>query len=91
MLVCSEVREFATKYPDIVVVEENGRSRNQEPLFLVRLTDPKVSPPGGHEKLKVLITFGEHAREFLPIESFFKWVGASIRKPESHELFKCTR
>ena len=67
-----EVKEFATKYPDIVVVEQTAFSRNNEPLFLLRLTDPAVSPPNGQEKLKILITFGEHAREYLPVESFFK-------------------
>jgi hypothetical protein len=70
--ICSEVREFATKYPDIIVIEEKARSRDNEPLFLLRLTDPNTSPPGGQDKLKILITFGEHAREFLPVESFFK-------------------
>ena len=36
------------------------------------MTDPKAILPDGKEKLKILITFGEHAREYLPVESFFK-------------------
>ncbi len=62
------MRAIATKYPDIITLEDGARSRNSEPLFLLRLTDSKVA----QAKVSILITFGEHAREFLPVESFFK-------------------
>jgi len=44
-------------------------------LYLVKLTDSsKATRADGSRKQSMLITFGEHAREFLPVESFFKLV-----------------
>lgn len=44
-------------------------------LYLVKLTDiSKATRADGSKKKRMLITFGEHAREFLPVESFFKLV-----------------
>ena len=64
-----DIRALAETYPGLMTLEDKARSRNNETLFLLRMTNRRVSDKG---KLKILITSGEHAREYLPVESFFK-------------------
>jgi len=72
---CREVRLLEEQHPCCVSVEEGGKSRDGDPLFLVRLTDKASAASGSpRRRLRLLISFGEHAREFLPVESFFKLV-----------------
>jgi len=71
----SEVESLARLYPQCVVTDDSGRSRQGDKLYLVKLTDgSKATRADGSRKQRMLITFGEHAREFLPVESFFKLV-----------------
>jgi len=49
--------------------------RQGDKLYLVKVTDrSRAARADGSRKQRMLITFGEHAREFLPVESFFKLV-----------------
>lgn len=42
-------------------------SRNNRNQHIIRITNYKSE----HNKIKILLSFGEHAREFLPIETLF--------------------
>ena len=83
----SEVQQLAALYPACVSLEESGQSRNGDKLYLVKVTDRRsAARSDGSTKKRLLITFGEHAREFLPVESFFKLVHDSCKALESGDI-----
>ncbi|KAJ8308626.1 hypothetical protein KUTeg_013500, partial [Tegillarca granosa] len=68
-----KIKALSNKYPDWIKVDLNYKSRNNRPQFLIHVTDFKEkliqTKSIKSEKLKVLFSYGEHAREFLPTES----------------------
>lgn len=83
---CSDVQALAQRYPTCLAVEDSGRSRLGDKLYLLKVTDKsQAQRPNGSRKQRMLITFGEHAREFLPVESFFKLVRDTCKAFEAGE------
>lgn len=68
-----KIKALSNRYPDWMKVDLNYKSRNDRPQFLIHVTDFKEKLIQAKdiktEKLKVLFSYGEHAREFLPTES----------------------
>lgn len=63
-VVVKNVLAFKKTYPEIVQVEEIGRSRENRPLYSVTLTDPN----GASDKPVVLFNAMHHAREVMTTE-----------------------
>jgi hypothetical protein len=81
-----DVEALAQRYPACVTLEPPGSSRLGDKLYLVKVTDrSRTTRADGSRKQRMLITFGEHAREFLPVESFFKLVHDTCTALQSGE------
>lgn len=70
------LRQIVSRYPGFIKLDEAYYSRNQVPQYLLQVTNFTNYPPGGgfktsNTKAKVLLSYGEHAREFFPVESLF--------------------
>ena len=69
---------IAAVHPNFIQLDPMYKSRHNRPQMLVRVTNYSDSTRGLLEsdatsmpKVKILLSFGEHAREFFPIESMF--------------------
>lgn len=60
------IRRFSSGYAKYVRVDASQTSREGNPLFLLRVTNFSVPEA---RKAKILFSYGEHAREFFPVES----------------------
>ena len=76
----SHLVDIVNTHPNFMSIDYMYKSRENSPQMLLRLTnftDSRMhtvsdqSDIGATPKVKVLLSFGEHAREFLPIESLF--------------------
>ncbi len=70
------LRHIASKFPNYIRLDEAYLSRNKYPQYLLHVTNFTNYPPSGSfktsdTKAKVLLSYGEHAREFFPVESLF--------------------
>lgn len=82
--IAAHLHQTSAKYNDFIQIEYGYTSRNQQPQMLTRITNFSYSM-GRQEiaaikdksanldtaKVKILLSYGEHAREFFPVESFF--------------------
>ena len=69
---------ISAMYPNFIQLDPMYKSRNNRPQMLVRVTNYSDSTRSLLEsnttpvpKVKILLSYGEHAREFFPIESMF--------------------
>ena len=60
------IRSFSSLYAKYVRLDSAQKSREGSPLYLLRVTNFSVPEA---IKTKILFSFGEHAREFFPVES----------------------
>ena len=74
----SHLEAIAAVHPNYIQLDPVYKSRYNRPQMLVRVTNYSDSTRGllGSDtisvpKVKVLLSYGEHAREFFPIESMF--------------------
>ena len=81
----AHLRKLASRHSDIMHIDWGYHSRNGVPQLLTRITNfslPSVnsaesvyfldaSSPREVPKVRILLSYGEHAREFFPVESFF--------------------
>ena len=72
------LKAISAVYPNFIQVDSMYKSRHNRPQMLVRVTNYSDSSRGlpasetaSLAKVKVLLSYGEHAREFFPIESMF--------------------
>jgi len=71
----NEIRNIANKNPNYIRVESFYKSRKGRSQLLIHITNftgstsSQVYQNDLVPKLKVLLSYGEHAREFLPVES----------------------
>lgn len=93
----ADLHQTMEKYSDFMQIDYGYTSRNQDSQILVRLTDFSESCTnlvGSDEperpiqldpyKVRVLLSYGEHAREFFPVESFFHLLGNLTAALSSH-------
>ena len=88
--------EFSAHNPEIVDVEFRHRSRWGQAQYLVHLTNLSAYERGERlaEKARILISAGEHGREFLPVEtalSLIKNLTSSYKLPSSSAVGNTTR
>ncbi|KAL8622849.1 hypothetical protein ACOMHN_026970 [Nucella lapillus] len=99
------LRKLGSKYTEIIHIDWSYKSRNGLPQLLARITNFSLptSKSGQNvyvedskaedvHKVRVLLSYGEHAREFFPVESFFYLLknltdGLSSRQGSHEELF----
>ncbi|ELT94089.1 hypothetical protein CAPTEDRAFT_227948 [Capitella teleta] len=76
----SELENIAYRNPKFIRMDWAYGSRDLRPQMVMRVTNfssegwtytASQSMPRAHNKLKMLLSYGEHAREFLPVESMF--------------------
>lgn len=60
------IRGLSSLYSKYVKLESDWKSREGNPLYLLRVTNFSIP---NTMKTKILFSFGEHAREFFPVES----------------------
>ena len=70
------LRHIVSKFPNYMRLDEGYQSRNRISQYLLQVTNFTNYPPSGsfktsNTKTKVLLSYGEHAREFFPVESLF--------------------
>ena len=65
------IHNFASRYPDFVDVEMKYRSRLGMSQYLIRVTNFTQTEERSFvdTRTKILFSYGEHASEFLPVES----------------------
>lgn len=94
-----ELLTMSWKYPHYVHINWTYQSRNSRPQILIHFSDlmnqTEIAGENGERKLKLLLSFGEHSREFLPVESMLYLLhnltkGLSAIKGSSSELFSRT-
>ena len=85
----SHLRAVASRHPDYMRVDWTYVSRLRAPQMLLRInnftdfpTDVEPFPNG--VRLRVLLSYGEHPREFLPIESLFHLLDVISRGLTAH-------
>lgn len=81
----SHLKKIASRHSDVIRIDWTYHSRNGIPQLLTRITNfslplasatdnvylTDASSPKEVPKVRVLFSYGEHAREFFPVESFF--------------------
>ncbi|PIK33128.1 putative carboxypeptidase A1 isoform X1 [Apostichopus japonicus] len=93
-----EITRLVAQNPNYIHLNEKYLSRNKASQFVLHLknfsqsdrTQQTLSSP----KQKVLLSFGEHAREFFPVESalyFLKNITAGLTKPATSAQYKFSR
>ncbi|KAK7104536.1 hypothetical protein V1264_019234 [Littorina saxatilis] len=79
------LRKIASRHSDVIRIDWSHNSRHGSPQLLTRITNffhpaskaedllyfSEASEPKEAPKVRVLFSYGEHAREFFPVESFF--------------------
>lgn len=74
------LEDIVYKNTNFMKIDWVYQSRQNRPQLLLRVTNftsdgwtftASESMPRQHNKVKVLLSYGEHAREFLPVESMF--------------------
>jgi hypothetical protein len=94
----SELETIAYRNPKFVHIDWAYASRELRPQMVLRVSNfsshgwtstASESMPRSHQKLKLLLSFGEHAREFLPVETMFHLLrnltSGLAYPPESYE------
>ena len=64
------LRTVASKHSDIIHIDWNFRSRKGVSQILTQISNFSLSSQEV-PKVRILLSYGEHAREFFPVESFF--------------------
>uniref|UniRef100_A0A0B6YQ37 Peptidase M14 domain-containing protein n=1 Tax=Arion vulgaris TaxID=1028688 RepID=A0A0B6YQ37_9EUPU len=65
--IVSDLTEIINKYRNFIIASHEFKSKNGHTQFLIRLSNFTRE----RTKVKILLAYGEHAREFFPIESMF--------------------
>lgn len=86
------VDAFLSRHGGLVHLYDTFVSREGRPIAVLKLEDPSKSPQALKRKLRVLLSYGEHAREFITVESCFALLqmvvdgcaAARDESPESH-------
>lgn len=67
------VEELAKKFPSFIQLDNSYKSRLGKSQMLLHVTNFShlASAESHHSKKLILLSYGEHAREFFPIESMF--------------------
>jgi hypothetical protein len=63
-----ELQSLKLEFPDLVQIQNIGNSRQNRPITAVTLFDKRRAPSHLCQPPTVLLTAGEHAREFIPVE-----------------------
>ncbi|XP_078589693.1 carboxypeptidase B1-like [Branchiostoma floridae x Branchiostoma japonicum] len=75
----AHIQELAQKFPAYLRLDTSYRSRNGRPQYVLRVSNFSGSYSIQHStevgvtpvKARILLAYGEHAREFFPVESMF--------------------
>lgn len=93
-----EIKRLTTRNPNYIHLSETYVSRNKASQLVLHLKNFSQSDRTQHTlsspKQKVLLSFGEHAREFFPVESalyFIKNVTEGLTKPATSHQYRFSR
>ena len=67
---------FSAAHEGFVRLDDSYKSRLANPVFVLRLTNFSASEK---RKIKILFSYGEHAREFFPVESMLHFLKKTLQ------------
>ena len=97
----AHLEDIVSRNPNYFRIDWSYTSRQSQPQLVLRMTNftdgrsiRVTSETVPNPKLKILLSFGEHAREFLPVESMFyllQNITSGLSLPEEWPGFKYSR
>ena len=67
--VVSRLEEFKKEHFNYITLNKNFKSKNGLPQLLIKMSNFSLEESEKSKQVKILFAFGEHAREFFPVES----------------------
>lgn len=71
--IVSEMTDIVNKYGKYIIRSDEFRSKSGHSQLLIRISN-FTSERSDRDKVQILLAFGEHAREFFPVESMLFFV-----------------